>query len=145
MITFRSLVILLPLLSCAAPGPTDPSDLLSLPVSDREEIPPDELASMLGRTVDTVEGAGDLILHLIDSQPGRRMVFTVDANGEFEPSRYGITFISDGFSDDSVQGVRLDLTLERTPDDRWRMSSAKRSFRCAPGRGHITFSTDLCR
>ena len=56
--------------------------------------------------------------------------------------RYTIT--DDGLQDDSVQAVRYTLTLRETRDRYWLIESAGKSWACAPNRGHIYFSAELC-
>jgi hypothetical protein len=74
---------------------------------------------------------------------GRTAVWAIRGLGE-HPTRYDITAIADGFTDDSVSGERFDMTVELGPDGAWSVTAAQVSWRCWPGRGHEDFSTARC-
>jgi len=64
---------------------------------------------------------------------------------EGETSVHGgrVTVLRDGLEDDSIRAERWVLELERD-DDRWTLLSARWEQRCHVGRGHQTFSAELC-
>ena len=49
-----------------------------------------------------------------------------------------------GLDDDSVEAVRWVIRLRRGDDERWRLTSARRTFRCHRGRGQRGFSAEFC-
>ena len=55
-----------------------------------------------------------------------------------------VTATLDRLRDASVQAVRYVLRLRRDDDGSWRLASARRTQRCARGRGHRDFSAELC-
>ena len=54
------------------------------------------------------------------------------------------TLTLDGLFDDSVRSLRYDLTLGQRQDGTWRIDSAQWAQRCQEGRGHQSFSPELC-
>ena len=54
------------------------------------------------------------------------------------------SLVLDGLFDDSVRARRYDLTLSRRSDGTWRIDSARWAQRCQPGRGHQSFTPELC-
>ena len=73
----------------------------------------------------------------------RLAIWTIEGAGE-RPSRYEIRAIADGFHDDSVRGERLEISLERSADETWRITAARVSWRCWPDRGHESFAIEPC-
>jgi hypothetical protein len=55
-----------------------------------------------------------------------------------------VTVTLEGLLDDSVQAIRYVLKFQKDADGAWRLASATWAQRCAPGRGHQDFSTELC-
>ena len=49
-----------------------------------------------------------------------------------------------GLEDDSVEAVRWEIRLRRGGDERWRLTSARRAYRCHRGRGQRSFSAEFC-
>jgi hypothetical protein len=59
-------------------------------------------------------------------------------------AEFVVTVTTSNFFDDSVFATRLELTLNRIDDGRFRFVSGRWSQACQPGRGHEDFSPDLC-
>ncbi len=55
-----------------------------------------------------------------------------------------VTITSDGLMDDSVRGEKFRLELKADKQGVWRFTSAVKSWRCQPGRGHQEFSIIKC-
>ena len=73
----------------------------------------------------------------------RDTVLAVTTRGEGATTAR-VTATLTGVLDDSVHAVRYVLELRRSDDGRWKLESARRTHRCARGRGHQTFSAELC-
>ena len=70
----------------------------------------------------------------------------IQANkGSEAPSASHITVVRDGLLDDSLQGERWDIVLERTSTGLWRIAEVKRAWRCRRGEPTDRFATGLCR
>ena len=54
-----------------------------------------------------------------------------------------VTLTFDGLRDDSVRSERHVVTLEREGDS-WRVVDDRVTYRCQRGRGHQSFSGELC-
>ena len=67
------------------------------------------------------------------------------ASGPSTSAREEVTVTASGLRDDSIRAERFVLELERRDDRTWRIRSATWSQRCQPGRGHQSFSAELCR
>ncbi len=59
-------------------------------------------------------------------------------------SEFRVTVTTSNFFDDSVFATRLDLTLRRDDDGRFRFVSGQWGQVCQPGRGQQDFSAELC-
>jgi hypothetical protein len=59
-------------------------------------------------------------------------------------SEFVVTVTTSNFFDDSVFASRLELTLNRDDDGRFRFVSGQWAQACQPGRGHQGFSPGLC-
>lgn len=135
------IVIALALAGCAD------EDLLSIPVGETELRD----ASEFNRSVAAAAAAGeewpDDPLEVARRFQGRTLaqqsVWALDGRGE-SPSRYHVTGIAQGFTDDSVRGERFDLVVERANGTSWRIVRARVSWRCWPDRGHSTFDVEPC-
>ena len=69
----------------------------------------------------------------------------VELNANPEVGRSAaVTVTLDGLLDDSVRAQRYVLAFTRRSEGTWRLSSARFSQRCQPGRGHQSFSPKLC-
>ena len=80
----------------------------------------------------------------LDEEPeAARTSIVVRTDGE-SAREATITATLSGLRDDSVQAVRYVLRLRRSDDGRWKLVSARRTQRCARGRGHQRFSSELC-
>ena len=59
-------------------------------------------------------------------------------------TEFRVTVTTSNFFDDSVFASRLELTLRRDDDGRFRFASGAWSQACQPGRGHQDFTAELC-
>jgi hypothetical protein len=59
-------------------------------------------------------------------------------------SEFTVTVTTSNFFDDSVFASRLQLTLSRDDDGRFRFESGQQTHACQPGRGQQDFSAELC-
>ena len=69
-------------------------------------------------------------------------------SSEAEGDTATVTVTFEGLRDDSVRDERHVMTLERKgdpPKRGWRVIEDEVTYRCQPGRGHETFSPELCR
>lgn len=73
----------------------------------------------------------------------RKIGVEMVANAEVARSAV-VTVMMDGLLDDSVRAHRYVLVFTRRGVGIWRLSSARFSQRCQPGRGHQSFSPKLC-
>mgnify|MGYP003115636136 CR=1 FL=1 len=69
----------------------------------------------------------------------RTIEYDRPSDGEFV-----VTVTTSNFFDDSVFASRLELTLRRDADGRFRFVSGQRSEVCQPGRGQQDFTAELC-
>lgn len=60
------------------------------------------------------------------------------------PTASRVVVIRDGLLDDSVRGVRWDITLERTKTGAWKIGEAKRAWRCRRGAETEQFVAGPC-
>jgi hypothetical protein len=60
------------------------------------------------------------------------------------PDSTVITLIRDRWADDSVRGDWHEITLYRLPDGTWRISEARRAFRCYRGHQQAVYGKRLC-
>lgn len=60
------------------------------------------------------------------------------------PVQFRLAVISDGLLDDSVRGQRLEMVLDRQPDNSWRVVDARMSWRCWRKGGDDSFGAELC-
>lgn len=146
-----AMVLLLLAMTCRGDSPESPTgmgiDLLSVRAGSSEPLPHDAF----NETVAKAKAAGEtwvsdpimVVRRFADWGGERQGVWVVSGTGE-RPSRYEVVAIADGFLDDSVRGERLDVSLEMASDQSWRIAGARVSWRCWPGRGHETYSTDPC-
>jgi hypothetical protein len=86
--------------------------------------------------------AATAFLGVAGSRVGRARL-TMDAPAEARDEAT-VTVTLGGLLDDSVREVRYVLELRREEDGTWRLASATRVQRCAPGRGHQSFSAEPC-
>ena len=77
-------------------------------------------------------GAGD----------ARSRSFQATTSGDGDTASASLTL--DGLFDDSVRSRRYDFELSRRSDGTWNVDSASWAQRCHEGRGHQTFSPELC-
>ena len=77
---------------------------------------------------------------------GRVAVNERRAIGYDRPSddEFVVTVTTSNFFDDSVFASRIELTLRRDADGRFRFVSGQRSEVCQPGRGQQDFSSERC-
>lgn len=77
----------------------------------------------------------------------------LDGNGEVVmvfsgegrmPDKYNYVIHIGGYRNDSVQGERFDITIEKKSAQLWLIQEAKKSWRCWPDRGHDFYSTEPC-
>lgn len=61
-----------------------------------------------------------------------------------QPGRYHFVAINDNLLDDSVRGHRLEVTVERQPDNSWRIVDARMSWRCWRKNESDFFGVDRC-
>jgi hypothetical protein len=61
-----------------------------------------------------------------------------------QPGRYHFVAINDNLLDDSVRGHRLEVTVERQPDNSWRIVDARMSWRCWRKNESDAFGIDRC-
>ena len=54
-----------------------------------------------------------------------------------------VTLIHDNFLDDSVRGEKYIMELKNT-NDKWKIISIRRNWKCWTGRGHTDWGTELC-
>jgi hypothetical protein len=126
----------------------DAAELLSIQVDSSQQ----QEFSDFNRTIPQALAAGEAwpsdpvsLVHRFARWSSERLgVWVVNGTGE-RPSRYRIVVITDGLPDDSVRGKRLDVSLERGSETSWRITDAKASWRCWPGRGHEVFSSQPCK
>ncbi len=72
----------------------------------------------------------------------RATTVRVEFSGEARDSAL-VTVRVDALADDSIRGYRYVLSL--TPArEKWRIRAARWTQRCWPGRGHQSFTTELC-
>jgi hypothetical protein len=143
-----ALVLVIAGCSGASSGVQTGADLLSVPVSSSETRAYEDF----NKTVVQARAAGEtwaadpgmVARRFIEFGAERSSVMVLKGSGEHS-SRYEVIAVADGFTDDSVRGRRLDITLERNPDESWRITNARASWRCWPGRGHDDFGTTPCR
>jgi len=55
-----------------------------------------------------------------------------------------VIITNEGLLDDSVMGVKYKLTLKRIKNGAWVIESAGKAVKCWKGRGHTTYSKELC-
>jgi hypothetical protein len=67
----------------------------------------------------------------------QRVDILPQANGSIEVTSWGLP-------DDSVEAARFRVRLAEQPDGTWRVTQARWSQKCWPGRGHQDFSTVPC-
>jgi hypothetical protein len=80
-------------------------------------------------------------LRLEDQSSGSTLML-VTAAGE-QRERVTVSVELDGLADDSVHAVMYSLAMSKQGSN-WRLSSALRTQRCQPGRGHQDFSAVPC-
>jgi hypothetical protein len=123
------------------------ADLLSVPVASSEARDYAEFNATIERAVADGESWPQDPLLVARRFAGwgvdRLGIWTIEGAGE-RPSRYEIVAIADGFHDDSVRGERLEISLERSADETWRITAARVSWRCWPDRGHDSFAVEPC-
>ena len=61
-----------------------------------------------------------------------------------QPGRYHFVAINENLLDDSVRGHRLEVTVERQPDNSWRIVDARMSWRCWRKNESDFFGVDRC-
>ena len=71
----------------------------------------------------------------------RTMKFEAPTGDGF--TSFKLTVINDGFLDDSVAGDKYEFSFQ-WEDESWRMNSARRMWKCWPGRGHQDYSAVPC-
>lgn len=72
----------------------------------------------------------------------RKMIFDAPTGDGFDT--FKLTVVSDGLLDDSVKSERWMFELAKGTSGVWKVSSAKKSWACWPGRGHAEFSAVPC-
>lgn len=55
-----------------------------------------------------------------------------------------VTVTQTGLPDDSIQGMRYHLEFAPSNADQWRLVWAGKQYKCQPGRGSQTWSTEWC-
>jgi len=70
-------------------------------------------------------------------------IIQVNEGGE-APSASRLTVLRDGLLDDSVRGVRWEISLEKTSAGVWRIMQVKRAWRCWRGGQNDRFATASC-
>ena len=55
-----------------------------------------------------------------------------------------VIITNEGLLDDSVMGLKYKLTLKRIKNGAWVIESAGKVVKCWKGRGHTTYSKELC-
>jgi hypothetical protein len=129
----------------AAIGLTDsrPSVLAELPVAAMELLSPDAYgeASALAAHGGV---ALDVALKVVGAFEGStQLIIQVNEGGE-APSKSRVTVVRDGLLDDSVRGDRWEVALERTAANLWRITEAKRAWRCRRGGQIDVFAAAQC-
>jgi len=86
----------------------------------------------------------DIVLKIVGWLEGSRQQIIQMNEGSEAPSASRITVLRDGLLDDSVRGVRWDITLEKTTANVWSIKEVKRSWRCWRGEQMDRFATAFC-
>ena len=61
-----------------------------------------------------------------------------------EGPKVSVTVTTTGFHDDSIEGEKFVLVLQKTAHGAWNLASASKGWRCWPERGHTNYSTVRC-
>jgi hypothetical protein len=134
--------------SGSSSGVQSGAELLSVSVTASEPRAAEEFnhtVAQAGAAGETWPGDPGMVVRRFAELGSERSSVTVLSGSGEHSSRYEVIAISDGFTDDSVRGRRYDLKLERNPVGSWRITEARVSWRCWPGRGHDTFGTEPCQ
>jgi hypothetical protein len=120
------------------PGPGQPGADGSLEVASFNEFLADE-----GELYARSPFAAVTEFLRLDDATAASISLVSQAPGE---ARSPVTVVAtlDRLFDDSVRAQRYVLVLDLGTDESWRVRSAKVTQRCWPGRGHQTFSAELC-
>jgi len=80
-----------------------------------------------------------------DQIESRKKVVTAESfSGGENFDKLIVTVEEEGLLDDSVKGTMLILRMEKK-GSAWEVTKASRVWRCWPGRGHVSFSSEACR
>jgi hypothetical protein len=86
-----------------------------------------------------------LTLHLLGYDQGSQsVIFEEVKSGGERPEVTTISYIRDGFLDDSVRGDWYEVVLRLQPDGSWRISEARVAYRCWRGESKKAFRKEPC-
>jgi len=146
--TLVACVAMLVTVACSEENAAFPSaaKLLEIPVRATQEMRVEEfqvgVAQAAAAGESWVRNPGQVALRF--AQPGSRQIVTsLRGSGEVSTS-YAATIITDGHTDDSVRGDRIEASLTVDPDGVWSVIEARRAWRCWENRGHTDFGTEPC-
>jgi hypothetical protein len=91
-----------------------------------------------------VKDALQVALRFVGTFEGKLQQITRRNNSAELASKVEIVIVEEGYLDDSVRGAWYQLKLEKEPRNVWQLVTAKKAWRCYPGRGHDDFSKRPC-
>lgn len=122
-------------------------NLLSVSRKGNEAMDRDRLNASLAnmtRAANRSENLQVLLTKLLGNALSQNSVVSV-TRVDGQRDAYVAVLVFDAIADDdSVSGYRYDLHVDREAQGRWRITEAKRSWRCWKDRGHRYFSIEPC-
>jgi len=130
-------------LASTAGAAGSPSPLADLPVVDMKLVDPAEY-----RAASDLAARGsaplDIVLKIVGALEGSMQHIIQVNEGSEAPSASRLVVLRDGLLDDSVRGVRWDITLKKTTAGVWSIKEVKRSWRCWRGAQIDRFAATSC-
>jgi hypothetical protein len=141
MLKTKAVLLVLAFSTHGAAG--SPSPLADLPVVDMKLVDPAEY-----RAASDLAARGsaplDIVLKIVGEFEGSLQHIIQVNEGSEAPSASRLVVLRDGLLDDSVRGVRWDITLKKTTAGVWSIKEVKRSWRCWRGAQIDRFAATSC-
>lgn len=126
---------------------SEAENLLSVSRKGNEAMDRDRLNASLAdmtRAANTSEDLQVLLPKLLGNASSQNSLVSVSRVNDQRDAYVAVLVFDAIADDDSVSGYRYDLHIDREAQGRWRITEAKRSWRCWKDRGHRYFSIEPC-
>lgn len=104
-----------------------------------------EINEKISETEETLSPKGIMEMYYPvgkESEEGNETIITKENSLEHEETE--VVLVHDGLMDDSVKGFQYVMVLKQQ-EEKWKVVSLKRNWKCYEGRGHTFWGIDNCK